>query len=351
MSSTGSSSTILEILTEPVPGKKAILLFWAPWHEASVESGTMGQVLTALAASHAANETVVFGRVEAEAVQSLTEKYGVTAVPTFVLLDAGGAVVARLEGDEDVPGVTQAVQQLMQSSPATTSGSTSVSNANTLGPATTTPEERLTQRLDSLIRSSEVMIFMKGQPGAPKCGFSREMVKLLEEEEIPFGSFDILEDDAVRQGLKKYSNWPTYPQLYVSGELAGGLDILKEMKEDDSLRNQLGISQDQIAVPAETLDQRLAKLIRRHKVMLFMKGLPSAPQCGFSRQIVEILDSTGVAYDTFNIFEDEEVRQGLKTFSDWPTYPQLYVSGELLGGLDIVNELVEGGELDDMMNA
>ena len=343
-----SSDNVLEITSasELPKGKKAVVLFWASWHEASIESGTMGQVLMALAASNASNDSVAFARVEAEAVQSLTELYGVTAVPTFVLLDAAGTVVARLEGDEDVPAVTQAVQNLMlqSSTGVTSSGATETTT-------TTTPEERLTQRLDALIRSSEVMIFMKGQPGAPRCGFSRQIVELLEEEKIPFGSFDILEDDTVRQGLKKHSNWPTYPQLYVNGELVGGLDILKEMKEDgsSSLREQLGISDDKIAEPTETLDARLAKLIRRHKVMLFMKGLPSAPKCGFSRQIVEILDGKGVAYDTFNILEDEEVRQGLKKFSDWPTYPQLYANGELLGGLDIVQELAESGELEDML--
>ena len=339
--------TVLELSSKSggVPqGKKAVILFWADWHEASIESGTMGAVLVALAATYSQDDTVVFGRVEAEADQALTEQYGVTAVPTFVLLDASGGVVARLEGDEDVPAVTQAVQNLLQSSTSITSSATSAVTATTI-----TPEERLKQRLDTLIRSSEVMLFMKGKPGAPRCGFSRQVVELFEEEKIPFGSFDILEDDEVRQGLKTHSNWPTYPQVYVKGELMGGLDILKEMKEEGPLREQLGIAEDQVAEPTETLDQRLAKLIRRHKVMLFMKGLPSAPKCGFSRQIVEILDSKHVAYDTYNILDDEEVRQGLKKFSDWPTYPQLYVDGELLGGLDIVQELAESGELDDMM--
>ncbi|CAN0329604.1 unnamed protein product, partial [Hapterophycus canaliculatus] len=74
------------------------------------------------------------------------------------------------------------------------------------------------------------MVFMKGTPDAPRCGFSRTLVGLLREENIEFESFDILEDNAVRQALKDLSNWPTYPQLYVQGELVGGLDIVKEMK-------------------------------------------------------------------------------------------------------------------------
>ncbi|XP_059981764.1 glutaredoxin-3 [Lagenorhynchus albirostris] len=90
---------------------------------------------------------------------------------------------------------------------------------------------------------------------------------------------------------------------------------------------------------------RLKVLTNKASVMLFMKGNKQEAKCGFSRQILEILNSTGVEYETFDILEDEEVRQGLKTYSNWPTYPQLYVKGELVGGLDIVKELKENGEL------
>ena len=72
-----------------------------------------------------------------------------------------------------------------------------------------------------------------------QCGFSRTIVGMLKADDVPFGHFNILEDDDVRQGLKTFSDWPTYPQVYVKGELIGGLDILKEMKEDGSLKEQL----------------------------------------------------------------------------------------------------------------
>ncbi|KAI6249076.1 Monothiol glutaredoxin-3 [Erysiphe necator] len=88
----------------------------------------------------------------------------------------------------------------------------------------------------------------------------------------------------------------------------------------------------------EELHKRLAKTVRLHHVMLFMKGTPAAPQCGFSRQIVSLLRERGIKYGFFNILADETVRQGLKEFADWPTYPQLWVNGELVGGLDIVKE-------------
>ena len=177
---------------------------------------------------------------------------------------------------------------------------------------------------------------------------------MLEEEQIAFGTFDILSDEEVRQGLKKHSDWPTYPQLYVSGELIGGLDIVKEMKaEGPSLREQLGIISETStgAAAPKSLNDRLKELIHRSPIMLFMKGLPSAPKCGFSRTLVQILDDSGVAYDAFDILTDEEVRQGLKTYSDWPTYPQLYVAGELIGGLDIVREMQEEGSLQAALEA
>jgi Grx4 family monothiol glutaredoxin len=139
----------------------------------------------------------------------------------------------------------------------------------------------------------------------------------------------------------------------------GGLDILKEMKEEGSLREQLGISalaspSGQAAPPPpppQTLEERLAGLTTKEPIMLFMKGLPSAPRCGFSRQIVEILEGEGVPFGAFDILGDDEVRQGLKKYSNWPTYPQLYANGALVGGLDIVKELKEDGSLKEALQS
>jgi Grx4 family monothiol glutaredoxin len=101
----------------------------------------------------------------------------------------------------------------------------------------------------------------------------------------------------------------------------------------------------------ESLEDRLVKLINKSKVMIFMKGDRNAPRCGFSKQLIQIMNEIGVEYDTFDILTDEEVRQGLKTFSDWPTYPQVYVKGELQGGLDIIKEMKASGELMGVLNA
>eukprot|EP00924_Labyrinthula_sp_SR-Ha-C_P009238 augustus_masked-scaffold_2-processed-gene-17.50-mRNA-1 protein AED:0.01 eAED:0.01 QI:0/-1/0/1/-1/1/1/0/468 len=202
----------------------------------------------------------------------------------------------------------------------------------------------LEDRLKQLINRGAVMLFMKGEPEAPQCGFSNKMVALLNENGIKFSSFDILSDEEVRQGLKKYSDWPTYPQLYVKGELVGGLDILQEMvNEEESLKDQLGIG-------GVSLEDKLRSLINKDKIMLFMKGDPEEPRCGFSRTMVGILHEVCAKFSTFDILSDEEIRQGLKSYSDWPTYPQLYVNGELIGGLDIIKELKEEDELLDALD-
>ncbi|KAF5228497.1 hypothetical protein FAUST_11044 [Fusarium austroamericanum] len=88
----------------------------------------------------------------------------------------------------------------------------------------------------------------------------------------------------------------------------------------------------------EALVARLSELVNTGPVMLFMKGTPKSPVCRFSRRIVRLLDNHKVLYSTFNVISDEDVRQGLKWFGEWPTFPQLWVNGELVGGLDIVRE-------------
>ncbi|XP_035218184.1 glutaredoxin-3-like isoform X2 [Stegodyphus dumicola] len=102
--------------------------------------------------------------------------------------------------------------------------------------------------------------------------------------------------------------------------------------------------------PEEVLNARLQKLINKAPVMLFMKGSPSVPRCGFSKQVIALLDSHNAKYETFDILEDFDVREGLKKFSNWPTYPQLYINGELVGGLDILKELSLCGELDTLLS-
>ncbi|MBS0254839.1 MAG: Grx4 family monothiol glutaredoxin [Proteobacteria bacterium] len=94
---------------------------------------------------------------------------------------------------------------------------------------------------------------------------------------------------------------------------------------------------------------RIADIVNSNEVVLFMKGTPLFPQCGFSSRAVAILDHCEVAYHSVDVLQDPEVRAGIKDFSDWPTIPQLYVKGEFLGGSDIMMEMYQAGELQELL--
>src|SRR3954462_5369050 len=94
----------------------------------------------------------------------------------------------------------------------------------------------------------------------------------------------------------------------------------------------------------------IAKAVTDHPVVLFMKGVPEAPQCGFSAQVVQILDHLGADFVGVNVLQSPELRDGIKAYSDWPTIPQLYVKGEFVGGCDIVREMFQAGELQQLLS-
>jgi monothiol glutaredoxin len=97
------------------------------------------------------------------------------------------------------------------------------------------------------------------------------------------------------------------------------------------------------------INEFIASEVKNNDVVLFMKGTPGFPQCGFSGQVVQILDYIGVDYKGVNVLTSDELRQGIKDYSNWPTIPQLYVKGEFVGGCDIIREMFQAGELQSLM--
>lgn len=159
---------------------------------------------------------VQFLNVPAEELSELSLKNKIEAVPT-TLFYSTGKLTERVNG-VDVFEITSKCKQLAKASESV---------------------ESLNDRLKVLINSSPVMVFMKGDRNAPRCGFSKQLIAILNEIKVPYGTFDILQDEDVRQGLKTYSDWPTYPQVYVKGELIGGLDIIKELAASNELLTTL----------------------------------------------------------------------------------------------------------------
>ena len=155
-------------------------------------------------------------------------------------------------------------------------------------------DQQTNDMIKNEIESNEVCLFMKGTPDAPQCGFSMAVTNILKILEVNFKSVDVLANQNVREGIKVYSDWPTIPQLYVKNEFIGGCDIIKEMYENGEL--------------------------------------------------AKLFESKGI-----NVLENQELREGVKVFSDWPTIPQLYIKKEFVGGCDIIKEMYESGELKKML--
>jgi monothiol glutaredoxin len=96
---------------------------------------------------------------------------------------------------------------------------------------------------------------------------------------------------------------------------------------------------------------RIAEIVQKNDIVLFMKGTALFPQCGFSSRAIAILERLGAKYETVDVLQDQDIRQGIKDYSDWPTVPQLYVKGEFVGGSDIMMEMYESGELQELVGA
>lgn len=104
-----------------------------------------------------------------------------------------------------------------------------------------------------------------------------------------------------------------------------------------------------IEAPQDPTQARIQKMVTDYPVMLFMKGTPEAPRCGFSATVAQILSYEEARYASFDVLSDPDIRQGIKAYAQWPTIPQLYVKGELVGGSDIIKQLFEKGELSTMI--
>ena len=111
------------------------------------------------------------------------------------------------------------------------------------------------------------------------------------------------------------------------------------------------ISEIERADKSLDIKKQIENLLASAKIVLFMKGNSQMPQCGFSANSIAILKSLGASFKTFNILNDQEIRQGLKEYSNWPTFPQLYVGGKLIGGNDIITEMYQSGELQEYLKA
>lgn len=225
------------------PSTLAVIYFHAPW---AAPCKQMSVVLSTLASTYPTDAPLAFLALDAEELPEIAEQYDVTAVPFIVLQKDGrsldtvsGSDAARVRatvekhagaGSGDAKSSLPPAQTVTRAPepqiPAQPTNNSVPAAPHADGAPNDSSKEELHKRLGELVKAAPVMLFMKGTPSAPQCGFSRQTVSILREKGIRYGFFNILADDEVRQGLKEYSDWPTFPQLYVDGELVGGLDIV-----------------------------------------------------------------------------------------------------------------------------
>lgn len=242
------------------PSTLAVIYFHAPWAKPCEQ---MSIILKTLASTYPASAPISFLALNAEEVPEVSEEYDVTAVP-YIVLQKDGKQLETVSGS-DAAKVRAAVEKYAGAGsgdsksalppaqtvtrPAQSNGTNGAKIMADYAPSASDPKtapeysategeqetnkEELMKRLAELVKAAPVMLFMKGTPSAPQCGFSRQTVSVLREKGVRYGFFNILADDEVRQGLKEYADWPTFPQLWVDGELVGGLDIVKEEFEND----------------------------------------------------------------------------------------------------------------------
>ncbi|KAM0743755.1 hypothetical protein ACQRIT_002014 [Beauveria bassiana] len=225
-----------QVLGAAAPSTLLVVSFHAPW---AAPCAQMATVLSTLASEYPVTSppSTQWFSINAEELSDISETYDVTAVPFLVLL-RGGQVLETVSGSNAVK-VRNAIESHAGKSPEPGLG-TNGTGATAAAVATNQPQADpetekadLFKRLEDLVKAAPVMLFMKGTPSSPQCGFSRQMVGILRENSVKYGFFNILADDEVRQGLKEYAEWPTYPQLWMDGELVGGLDIVKEEMESN----------------------------------------------------------------------------------------------------------------------
>ncbi|CAK7240066.1 MAG: glutaredoxin [Sporothrix thermara] len=246
-------STITEIksneewdahLRSLAPSTLLVASFHAPWAAPCAQMATVLQALADEYPPTPTPPTTSWVSLNAEDLSDISEQYDVTAVPFLVLL-RNGQVVETVSGSSALK-VRAAIEQHAKEGGAAAAAAAAAGGQTQMGAAgqpiapiaAATPDpaqqkEELFKRLGDLVKAAPVMLFMKGTPGEPQCGFSRQLVAILREHGVKYGFFNILADDEVRQGLKEFADWPTYPQLWMKGELVGGLDIIKEELEND----------------------------------------------------------------------------------------------------------------------
>ncbi|CCF56557.1 hypothetical protein KAFR_0B02600 [Kazachstania africana CBS 2517] len=217
-----------EIIISEEKNKLLVLFFYTPTSESCKQ---VSRKIREVSVNYT-KESVKFLIINAESSPDLFDLFKLTSVSSLVLV-RNGYVLRKLWGrslGHFINTVDECAESIFQSA-----SDESYEFNRAIGNEACKPElnPALTQKLSNLVQAAPAMLFLKGTPSEPYCGYSRQIVKLLRDHNVRFGYFNVLKNDVVRKAMKNYSDWPTFPQLYLNGEFQGGLDIIKESLQED----------------------------------------------------------------------------------------------------------------------
>lgn len=308
-------------------GDRSIVNFHAPW------AGPCAQMNVVFAELHQQYSKVRFSTAAAEAVPEVTARYGISTVPTFLMFGLGRLV--RRQDGADALKLCGHIEWLSGAS----------------------RQELEDGACEMYARKGEVTVVMKGNAERPRCAFSKQMVEVLRKAGVVFESVDVLEEGFLREEMKRWAGWRTYPMLFARGKFVGGVEVVRELAEEKRLTEALEGAVvemgrtgrtwggEVVVDDGERVRRRMEVLTKGAQVMVFMKGVKEAPRCKYSKKVVALLKEQGVEFESVDVLADDEVRQGMKVFSEWPTFPQVYGGGNFVGGVDVVEELAASGDL------
>jgi Grx4 family monothiol glutaredoxin len=195
-------------------------------------------------------------------------------------------------------------------------------------------------KITKILNSYPVVVFIKGTPHDPFCKFSRSFIEILKGTGIRYKSFDIFRDESLRNYLRLYSGWKTYPQMYINSKILGGVDILKDLVEKGEF-----LSRVPVECKKEGCITFIENYLKENPLVVFGKGSGENIKCKSSAEAYEILKKNNFNYKVFDVLKDEMLREVLKEQYGYKYYPQVFVNGKFLGGIKFLREIEKNNKI------
>lgn len=295
-------------------GKAIVIVFYADWYE---HSTNLTESIKNLHEIEPILDVLLY-KCDAVKVPELANRFKVSSVPCVVVTESLKQPLAII-GNETASAVWIQLEEAVRG----------YKNEFEV------ERERMYAKIKILLEQPGVLLFIKGTPQDPECKFTRQLLEIISGLGIRFRYYDIIADSDIRHWLRHYNSWPTYPQIYIDGKLLGGLDVLKQKIETNTLELP-AISR--VSDPKE----RLTHILEEHKAVLFMDGTPNDDNLAeSSKSALEILKNVGIKVSVFNLAVDANLREHLATLSSIPAF---YAGKKLVGGIEVLQELAKNEE-------